>query len=1102
MKIKISIIACLIQAALFAPSSYAVDSIDIKNNSGQTIFTAKIYGTQDGPYTDNNNKPSKSTWNLDNNSKINILQGLTYWAQMLKPVAGQSPVIINIGTIDDENASANSPPVESGPGLAVTALQAMFQNIPVKSDDLEYGAHGVINIGKMNFDNSTGPWRSIPNGKDKLNLPAIVVHELTHALGMTTLIIDDNKIPILFPAEPKMNNIALYGWMAGLRDDNDKAAQIGQTIWCSDCENPEAENVFDLRKDQGYFAGKNVTDVMAGALKGIPVKIMSDDGTVDTDFMSHSELKNSLLSHQSYRNYMAPMEAELAMLQDLGYNLDRRDYYGSSIYGNGQNIQNNNGYFKRNKAGTAYLSGEFNTATLGTGLHIYGSNNTVYQNADLLTSGEAGVGVRIDGGENTLVIPQKTNVIANGTNGYGLLVAYGKGHRIIQQGTVEGDSGAVFDFGTNIMGAESGLKGSYIDTTASSVPDELQGAAVESYDISGHLKGKQAAIFASWNSWVKQINILSGALISGDIISNYTQKDEDGNVRITQISFGKAMNADGSASDALNKNFAFTYNGNIRSEQDTSNIALSFAAGTTSLNGNHSLSGAEILPGATLKGNSTYKITSGNTLTNSGTLSPGNSIGTITLNGDYRQTPTGTLQLETQAADYDRLIINGDAHLSGRLLLDVLPDYYQNNWQRTTSELVKISGSVTDAFSSISGQISSPTLTLTSRNTGSEEVFYLSRSANAYSQYAGNANSRAAGNALSNINNAGTPPAGDMTSLLRALDFSAPNGSDIRGALPKLTPEVYSMAANSSLNRERQLSDMLLDAGKKVPAGEWRSFAVPFGGGFWQDSNAATVGYNASSYGILAGAEKGSERFDDWTFGFHGAVSGQKADAKSPYDATAKSTAVDAGLHARYVADETEGLWLFGQTRLGVEDDRMDRRIYANGYSGRAHGKWTGLNAGLNGTVGYRFKLNEMFSTGPFATLDYTLLHMPDVTESGDNALKVSGSNLNSVRSTLGVSGDYNQPLANGSALKTSLRLGWDKELADNGLSTDAHFTGYNNAGMRVDNSLGKRDAMKAALTADYSLNHDINMGVNVSSRLFRSDSSSVEGNLYVRWRF
>ncbi|WP_221810558.1 autotransporter outer membrane beta-barrel domain-containing protein [Enterobacillus tribolii] len=1021
---------------------------------------------------------------------------------MLKPVAGQSPIIINIGTYNEENASAGSSPVEAGPGLAVTAFQAMFQNIPVKDEDLEYGAHGVINVGKMNFDNNTGPWRSVPTGMDKLSLPAIIVHELAHALGMNTLIVDENKNPTSSPANPKMNDTALYAWMVGLRDDNDKAAQVGQSIWCSVCENPDTDNVFDLRKDQGYFSGKNVTEVLAGALKGIPVKLMSDDETINTDYMSHSELKNSLLSHQSFRNYMAPMEAELAMLQDLGYNLDRRDYYGSSIYGDNQTIQNDNGYFKRNDAGTAYLSGEFNTATLGTGLHIYGSNNTVYQNADLLTSGEAGVGIRIDGGENTVIIPQKTKVIANGTNGYGILVAYGKEHRIIQQGTVEGDIGAAFDFGSNILGSESGLKGSYIDTTASQVPDELQGAAVESYDISGHLKGKQAAIFANWNSWVKQFNILNGATISGDIVSDYSQKDEDGNVRVTQINFGKAMNTDGSASDAPDENFSFTYNGNIRSQLDTSNIVLNFAAGTTSLNGSHLLLGAEILPDATLKGNSTYKVASGNALINSGTLAPGNSIGTITLEGDYKQTQTGTLLLETQAADYDSLVINGNAQLDGRLLLDVLPDYYQSNWQRTTSELLKVSGSVTNAFSSVSGQIASPTLTLTSRNTGSEDVFYLTRSAGAYSQYANNANSRAAGNALSNISNGATPPSGDMTSLLRALDFSATDGSDISRALPKLTPEVYSMAANNSLNREHQLSDMLLDTGKKVPAGEWRSFAVPFGGGFWQDSNAATVGYNASSYGILAGAEKGSERFDDWTFGFHGAVSGQKADAKSPYDATAKSTAVNAGLHARYAVDETEGLWLFGQTRLGVEDDRMDRRIYANGYSGRAHGKWTGLNASLNGTVGYRFKLNEMFSTGPFATLDYTLLHMPDVTESGDNALKVSGSNLNSVRSTLGVSGDYNQPLANGSALKTSLRLGWDKELADNGLSTDAHFTGYNNAGMRVDNSLGKRDAMKAALTADYSLNHDINMGVNVSSRLFRSDASSVEGNLYVRWRF
>jgi autotransporter-associated beta strand protein len=73
-------------------------------------------------------------------------------------------------------------------------------------------------------------------------------------------------------------------------------------------------------------------------------------------------------------------------------------------------------------------------------------------------------------------------------------------------------------------------------------------------------------------------------------------------------------------------------------------------AGTLIINGT-STSSTTVNSGATLGGTGTI---TGN-VTNSGTVSPGNSIGTLTINGNYTQTSAGTLALEVNGTTSDLL---------------------------------------------------------------------------------------------------------------------------------------------------------------------------------------------------------------------------------------------------------------------------------------------------------------------------------------------------------------------------------------------------------------------------------------------------------------
>ncbi|MGK9452940.1 autotransporter domain-containing protein [Acidithiobacillus caldus] len=60
-------------------------------------------------------------------------------------------------------------------------------------------------------------------------------------------------------------------------------------------------------------------------------------------------------------------------------------------------------------------------------------------------------------------------------------------------------------------------------------------------------------------------------------------------------------------------------------------------------------------------------------VTNNGTVYPGGSIGTLTVEGNYVQTPGGTLAIEVSPTAYDVLKISGTAAIAGKLLVQVDP---------------------------------------------------------------------------------------------------------------------------------------------------------------------------------------------------------------------------------------------------------------------------------------------------------------------------------------------------------------------------------------------------------------------------------------------
>ena len=94
------------------------------------------------------------------------------------------------------------------------------------------------------------------------------------------------------------------------------------------------------------------------------------------------------------------------------------------------------------------------------------------------------------------------------------------------------------------------------------------------------------------------------------------------------------------------------------------NGPTSIAQGTLAMNGSITTTDLIVQFGAWLKGNG---VIFGNVI-NNGTLAPGNSPGTLTINGNFTQSSSGTLEIEVASlTNFDRLLVSGNASLAGRL---------------------------------------------------------------------------------------------------------------------------------------------------------------------------------------------------------------------------------------------------------------------------------------------------------------------------------------------------------------------------------------------------------------------------------------------------
>ncbi|MGN0903103.1 MAG: autotransporter domain-containing protein [Succinivibrio sp.] len=1046
----------------------------------------------------------------------------------------------------DGNASAYSGPLSAGQYRYYTALTgALFKNY--------YGDNGLSFFDELadvtvNYTSPGTDWyrkdmENLPtNGVDP-DLQSTMIHELGHALGIATQVRKNSAGNFEFIRD------GYFLFTSGITDIYGNHAKPGMEIGFN--EGPDSGKFVVHRSlvasvgdrydtyTGAYFTGKNVAEVLNGALiaypagttpldpvPGIPINCFEET----TAEFSHLEPQNGLMSHQNYRNWNVMMEAELAVLQDCGVEIDRRNAYGYSIYNSGteSNIRyfvNTNPYYKRTSDGQ-WIYGEHNPTNYGIGLHVYGSYNSVLQKSELLSSGNYGIGIRVDGVHNEITIPAGTRVEATGKGGIGVLYSWGKEHQLNIAGSVKAAGNAVqFDFGDNCLGNTMEYQGSYIrlgSSTEMSVLDEISGPLVSNFNLSGSIEGGKNAIYISSNAYVENINILRGASITGNILSEWNPSGINRNSGIstpslltTDLTFGLAADANGKATDKGDPLFNLTYNGNITGKYS---IVLKFAGGKTSINGNVYVLSATVEEGATLGGNAVYTLyddSSGlsdrGTFTNYGKLSPGNSIGEIVVNGEYIQESTGVLHMEYgSGGSTDRLKVSGDANFGGSLHIEPYGSYFASGavTDVSLSDMIIVGGTQTLDPGFISSvladqSVQSPTLLQNVRiksggGSIADTVFSttITRRPLAYSRFATGGNAKrlgygfdiAADNAL-----------GAMQKVVAALDYSSMDGSDIAYALDRMNPSVYANAVQGVFDHQQIVNDFSyrqMNSSKANGSGI-STYAQTYLTHGSRGHGSESID-RSTNFGVMAGFDNVSDS---------GFLKGLYLDANQRYTKTRNyssvhDTSLYGGVKVLVGVNPDSTLTFAADARVGFDRITAERGVAFLSVADSHKNDYTALGSSISAKIGYDMK-GDSLSYRINAGFDYHYLRTPEVDEGlQGTALTVDKESFNSLKACIGldIAGDKHQ-------LTDDVKFGFNGsliyryELIDRSGVFNARFNNAANADFTHEVYSFGRNSIDVLLTPVFGFGQ-ADLEFDVGGSVYPGEGGSVFGRVNYLYRF
>lgn len=472
-------------------------------------------------------------------------------------------------------------------------------------------------------------------------------------------------------------------------------------------------------------------------------------------------------------------------------------------------------------------------------------------------------------------------------------------------------------------------------------------------------------------------------------------------------------------------------------------------------------------------------------LNNGGIVSPGNSIGTLTVNR-YAQSKDGVLELEFSSKSSDHLVVLQDASLKGEIT------YIARGFLPTGTHT--LSANHLPSFISAKELTVDPDIRISSSSlldhsltvnvsTDGMGTFNIYRSSNAYSKFALSRGAKNSALILDKLANGRLDKDGeDFLGLIDEMQSAKRIGS----ALEIFNADPYCEALAVSAFRGRQLSNLLFSLTENKPKKQTEEGNTLF------NLMGAVFGGNAR-FGGKNGYRPSKDRLGGFYFdvshtspnetsGISIGLYQAKTTSSGQLPWSAKTTGAFVSARGLWTFDskeskalEQKGTFALISGRLGYEHSNVKRPTSFEGLYSPHTGKFDIASCALRGAIGYKIPLGNAVVT-PTSYLENALGIRTSFKESGLYPLGFRHTLIHSLYSGLGVRFEATRTFHNSDSFRFGVEGFWEHSLSDRQKAKLRLFGGESNLHYR---GYSSKDLLRFRLNAEV-LTHK-NLSLNVS---------------------